>query len=146
MTKLSQINGGTSTTPVLADQVVGVHSGTTDSLFSISGIAATIAAAGLSINTQTGTSYTLVLTDANGIVEMNNAAANTCTVPPNSSVAFPVGTEIDVVQIGAGATTIAAGAGVTILSGLSGGSLVVPGQYSGVTLYQRVANTWVLQG
>ena len=44
---------------------------------------------------QTGTAYTLVLADAFKLVAMNNAAANTLTVPPNSSVAFPIGTRID---------------------------------------------------
>ena len=65
-------------------------------------------------NAQTGTTYTLVLTDASRTVTMNNAAANTMTIPPNSSVAFPTGTRLLVKQVGAGSTTIAAGAGVTI--------------------------------
>ena len=62
----------------------------------------------------TGTAETLVIAHASGYVTMDNAAANTLTVPPNSSVAFSVGTRLMVQQIGAGATTIAAGAGVTI--------------------------------
>ena len=66
-------------------------------------------------NEKTG-SYTLALGDAQGVVEMNVASANTLTVPPNSSVAYPVGTSILVVQTGAGQTTIAAGAGVTVNS------------------------------
>ena len=47
---------------------------------------------------------------------MDNAAANTLTVPPNSSVAFPVGTSIPIRQAGAGQTTIVAGSGVAITS------------------------------
>ena len=96
------------------------------------------------INTQVGTTYTLALTDRDRIVEMNNAAANTLTVPPNSSVAFPTGTRIDVVQYGAGQTTIAAGAGVTIRS--KGGNLKLTGQYSGVTLYKRGTDEWGVIG
>lgn len=65
-------------------------------------------------NYQTGTSYTLVLTDAGKSIDMNNSSANTLTVPPNSSVAFPVNTMIYVNQRGTGQTTIAAGSGVTI--------------------------------
>lgn len=68
------------------------------------------------VNTQTGTSYTFVAADAANIVTLNNAAAITVTVPPNSSVAFPIGTQIDVVQLGAGKVTLAQGAGVTINS------------------------------
>jgi hypothetical protein len=55
-----------------------------------------------------------VLGDIRKTVRSTNAAANTVTVPPNSSVAFPIGTKIMITQGGAGSTTIAAGAGVTI--------------------------------
>lgn len=69
-----------------------------------------------SINAQTGTTYTFVAGDAANTVTLNNAAAITATVPPNSVVAFPIGTQIDVVQLGAGKVTLAQGAGVTINS------------------------------
>lgn len=99
-------------------------------------------------NVQTGSAYTLVLTDRGKLVAMNNAGANTLTVPPNASVAFPSGpsdpTRIDLVQYGAGQTTIAAGVGVTIRS--SGGKLKLNLQYSGATLIQIAANEWVLIG
>ena len=98
----------------------------------------------LPTNGQTGTSYTLALTDVAYIVEMNNASANTLTVPPNSSVAFPTGTQIIVLQTGAGQTTIAAGSGVTINS--SGSKLKLTGQWSAATLIKRATNTWVLVG
>lgn len=96
------------------------------------------------INSQTGTTYTLVLADAGKTVDLNNASAITLTVPPNSSVAYPVGTRIDLVQSGAGQVTIAAGSGVTINS--KGAALKITGQWSGATLIQRSANTWVLVG
>jgi len=97
------------------------------------------------VNTQTGTSYTLVLGDANDIVEMNNASANTLTIPPNSSVAFPVGTIISVTQLGAGATTVSADTGVT-LNGVSTGSADLSAQYSGVSIYKRDTDAWIIQG
>lgn len=93
---------------------------------------------------QTGTTYTLVLTDAGKMVTMSNASANTLTVPPNSDVAFPTNTRIDVLQYGAGQTTIAAGSGVTIYS--SGSKLKLTGQYSGATLWKKATDTWVLIG
>jgi hypothetical protein len=96
------------------------------------------------INSQTGTTYTLVLADAGKTIDLNNASAITLTVPPNSSVAYPVGTRIDLVQSGAGQVTVAAGAGVTINS--KGAALKLTGQWSGATLIQRSANTWVLVG
>lgn len=102
------------------------------------------AVAPVAANTQTGTTYTLVLADAGKVVEMNNASSNTLTVPPNSSVAFPVGTIIEVFQYGAGATTIAPGAGVTILS--RGSDFTLAGQYSSASLRKRAGDEWVLAG
>lgn len=95
-------------------------------------------------NAQTGTTYTLVLTDAGKMVTMSNASSNTLTVPPNADVAFPTNTRIDLIQYGAGQTTIAAGAGVTIYS--SGSKLKLTGQYSGASLWKKATNTWVLVG
>ncbi|MFO1141181.1 MAG: hypothetical protein U1E59_02130 [Amaricoccus sp.] len=66
------------------------------------------------INPQSATSYTLALGDASKLVECSNAAAITVTVPPQSSVAFPISTVVHVAQAGAGQVTIAPGAGVTI--------------------------------
>ncbi len=93
-------------------------------------------------NVQTA-SYTLALADAGAAVEMNNASALTLTVPPFSSVAFAVGTIIEVFQRGAGQVTIAPGAGVTIRSA-SGNNLRT--QYSVATLRLSATNEWVLAG
>jgi hypothetical protein len=99
-------------------------------------------------NGQTGTTYTLVLGDVGKYVEMNNASANTLTVPPNSSVAFPTGTQVTVVQTGAGTTTIAPGSGVTInyYSPTSAGTRTLKAQWAAGTLIKRATDTWVLIG
>jgi len=94
------------------------------------------------LNTQT-TSYTAVLTDAGKVVEINNASANTFTIPPNSSVAFPIGTYINIAQYGAGATTITPGVGVTIRNRAG---LKLGGQYGIATLYKRSTDEWVAAG
>lgn len=94
-------------------------------------------------NVQTG-SYALVLTDANKAIVMNVGTANTLTVPPNSSVAFPVGTVIEVLQLGAGQTTITPGVGVTLLAYSS--RLKLTGQYSTAGLRKRSTNEWVVAG
>jgi hypothetical protein len=96
------------------------------------------------INAQTGTTYTFVLTDAGKICEFANSSAVTVTIPPNSSVAFPVGTQIEVVQSGAGKVTLAQGSGVTIKSVGSQKSLAA--QEAGATLYQRSTDVWWLGG
>jgi len=95
-------------------------------------------------NPQTGTSYTLALSDAAKLVTLTNAAAITLTVPPNSSVAFPVGTQILLYQGGAGAVTITAGAGVTVNS--QGGKLITNGQYSVAGITQLAGDEWVAYG
>lgn len=96
------------------------------------------------LNTQTGTSYTLVLTDETKTVERTNASANTVTVPPNSSVAFPVGAVVYLRQGGTGSTTVVAGAGVTIRS--RGAALALGGQYAGAVLTKRATDEWWLDG
>lgn len=97
----------------------------------------------ITTNRQTA-SYTLVLADASKLVEMNVATANNLTVPLNSTVAFPVGTQILLSQYGAGQTTVVATGGVTINS--SGGKLKLNVQYSGATLIKIATNEWYLFG
>lgn len=94
-------------------------------------------------STQQAGSYTAALTDGNTVVEMTSASANNFTVPPNASVAFPVGTWLQVLQYGAGQTTIVAGGGVTLRTP---SSLTTRAQYSTVVLRQRAANEWVVMG
>jgi hypothetical protein len=94
------------------------------------------------VNNQTA-NYTLVLGDAGFLVRMNVGAANNCTIPPNSSVAFPVDTVVSIRQIGAGITTIVAGAGVTINSPAT---LAIARQNGTVQLVQVATDTWDLMG
>jgi hypothetical protein len=105
--------------------------------------AADTALALVTANRQTA-SYTLVAGDAGKVVEMNNASANNLTVPPNSAVAFAVGTTIEVLQYGAGQTTLVAGSGVTIRS--PGGKLKIGAQYGGASLRKIATDEWALEG
>jgi len=100
------------------------------------------AAAVRTVNVQTD-DYTLVLADAAKAVEMDKATANDLTIPPNSSVAFPVGTLIPICQVGAGQTTVVAGSGVTIDSPET---LLLAGQWSTVWARKRATDSWVLSG
>lgn len=97
----------------------------------------------ISINTQTS-SYILALSDAGKVIEMNSASANNLTIPLNSTIAFPIGTTVDIIQYGSGQTTLVAESGVTLRS--KGGNLKLTGQYSGATLYKRDTNEWVVIG
>jgi|GEM_PF-3006940 len=98
----------------------------------------------LDINTQTSATYTLVLADAHRLVIRSNSSANTVTVPTNTSVAFPVGTQITVVQTGTGTTSIAAAEGVTINSADDATALRV--RYSACSLVKIDTNIWLLIG
>ena len=89
-------------------------------------------------------SYTLVLTDANKVIPISNASANTITVPPNSSVAFPTGSLISFIQTGSGQTTLTAGSGVTINS--EGGKLKIKAQYALAGIIKVDTDTWVAFG
>ena len=97
------------------------------------------------INAQTGTTYTFVIADANKLVTMDNASANAATIPPNSSVAYPIGTLIAVRQKGAGATTVTGGAGVT-LNAVSTGAGLLTAKFASVVLAQEAADTWSISG
>ena len=98
----------------------------------------------LLINAQTGTTYTFVLTDGGKLVTASNGSAQTYTVPPNSSVAFPTGTTITIIGIGAGKVTLAQGSGVTINS--KDAEKAIDGQHASVTIIKTATDTWQLIG
>jgi hypothetical protein len=97
----------------------------------------------LTLNAQTGTTYTLVLADAHKLVTLSNASAISLTVPTNASVAFQIGDQVNLLQLGAGQVTVG-GAGVTLRS--QGSRLKLNGQYSTATLVKIASDEWVLLG
>jgi hypothetical protein len=96
----------------------------------------------ITLNAQTGTTYTLVLTDNGRLVTLNNAAAITLTVPLNATVAFATGAIINLQQIGAGQVTVAGAAGVT----LNGTGTKTRAQWSAASLVKTATDTWTLIG
>jgi len=102
-----------------------------------------VATAMIAINAQTA-SYTAVLTDDGKLITMSNASANNFTVPPNSSVAFGIGTQLNIAQLGNGQTTIVAGSGVTLNS--AGTKLKLSAQYAVATCVKTDTNTWFVCG
>jgi hypothetical protein len=96
------------------------------------------------INTVTNTTYSLTLTDAGKVVQLNNSNPMTLTVPADSSVNFEVGQEIVLTQYGSGQVTVAAAVGVTIRS-LSG-NLKISGQYGEARLIKLASDEWLLSG
>lgn len=107
--------------------------------------AALTAAQLVAVNTVSA-AYTLVVGDQGRAVESTAASAITITVPPNAAVAFPVGTVIEVAQIGAGQVTLAAGAGVSISTAGTGGTAKTRAQWSIITLRKRGTDAWIAAG
>jgi len=99
----------------------------------------------LAFNAQTGTTYTLVVTDAaNKLVTTSNASPVTVTVPPS---VFAAGNTINVQSIGVGLTTFAAGAGVTITStGASAAAPILRARYSAATIICTASNVFTIVG
>lgn len=96
------------------------------------------------VASQTGVSYTAVLADAGTYIRFNNASTIMFTIPLNATVAFPIGTEIELEQAGAGAVTVGAAGGVSINS--RGGSQVTAGQYAVASLKKVGTDAWTLTG
>jgi len=103
-----------------------------------------LATAIIAINAQTGTTYTTVLTDDGKLITCSNASAISVTIPPNSSVAYGIGTQLNFAQLGAGQVTLVAGAGVTLNS--AGAKLKLGAQYAVATCVKTDTNTWFVVG
>lgn len=105
--------------------------------------------AGLTINAQTGTTYTAVKADGlNAIVTMDNAAANIFSIPTDATYNFPIGTTLLVYQKGAGITTIqAVTSGTTTVSSAGAVSAApVLARYKSAAAIKLAANSWIVVG
>jgi hypothetical protein len=98
----------------------------------------------LALNAQTGTTYTLVAADSGKLVTSSNASAVVITIPPS---VFAAGEQINVQSIGAGLTSFAQGAGVTITStGATATAPILRAQYSAATIICTASNTFTVIG
>lgn len=96
----------------------------------------------ITLNAQTGTTYTLALTDNGRLVTLDNASAITVTVPTNASVAFATGAIVNIQQVGAGQVTVAGAVGVTI----NATGTKTRAQWSAASLVKTGTDTWTLIG
>jgi hypothetical protein len=104
----------------------------------------------LTIDAKTGTTYTFVLQDANNeLITASNASAQTYSIPTNASVAFPIGSQINIISIGAGIVTInAVTSGTTTVLSNAGtpASPKLRTQYSSASLVKVGTDTWYVIG
>jgi hypothetical protein len=103
----------------------------------------------LSINAQTGTTYTFVLTDNGKLVTASNASAQTYSIPTNASVAYPVGTQINLIQIGAGQVTVQAvtsGTTTVLSNATTAAAPKTRNQYAALTAIKVATDTWYVVG
>ncbi len=104
---------------------------------------------GVAINAQTGGTYTAVLADGlNKIVTMDNAAANDFKIPTDASVAFPIGTVLNIFVKGAGTTTVSAVTPGTTTISSAGGTATAPtiGTKKSASCIKIATNSWIVVG
>ena len=104
----------------------------------------------LTIDAKTGTTYTFILGDANNeLITASNASAQTYSIPTNASVAFPIGCQINIIQIGAGQVTINAvtsGTTTVLSTGATAAAPKLRAQYSVATLLKAGTDLWYVTG
>lgn len=143
-TELGYATGGGALTEATASATYLRQDSASATYLSISDALDTYTPLIITASATTSTTYTFSLNDANKLIEFNNASAITAVIPANSSVAFEVGTKIDLLQIGAGQVTASAEAGVT-LNGY-GDANKLSGQWAAASLVKRSTDTWVVIG
>jgi hypothetical protein len=104
----------------------------------------------LTLNAQTGTTYTFALTDQNNVlVTASNASAQTYSIPTNATAAFPIGATLNIIQIGAGQVTITASTPATTTIASTGATSASPKlrvQYASATLIKVNTDLWYVVG
>jgi hypothetical protein len=98
----------------------------------------------LTVTEYTASTTTLSLSDSGKLLKLNNGSANDLQIPLNGAVAFPIGTQILIMQYGAGQTTVTSSMGVTLRS--SGAKTKLAAQYAMGSLIKIDTNEWALAG
>jgi hypothetical protein len=103
----------------------------------------------LALNAQTGTTYTFALTDNGKLVTASNASAQTYSIPTNATTAFPIGTQINLIQIGAGQVTVSAatpGTTTVLSNATTAAAPKCRNQYAALTAIKVATDAWYVIG
>ena len=103
----------------------------------------------LGINAQTGTTYTVLATDAANLITANNSSAQTYSIPTNATTAFAIGTQISIIQIGTGQVTVSAatpGTTTVLSTGATAAAPKTRARYSAMTLVKAATDLWYVMG
>ena len=98
----------------------------------------------VAVAAQTGTAYTIGTADVGKLVTLSNAAAQTITIPANSSVAFAIGDQVNFLNLSTGTATFVAGGTAVIRS--AGAKLKLADQYAVCTCLKIDTDAWVMVG
>jgi hypothetical protein len=130
--------------PTTSDTLAGIAATQTLTNKTLTAPVINTAKINLSLNAQTGTTYTLVAADSGKLVTSSNASAVVITIPPS---VFAAGEQINVQSIGVGLTSFAQGAGVTITStGATATAPILRARYSACTIICTASNTFTVIG
>jgi hypothetical protein len=101
------------------------------------------------VGTANTSDYTAVIADAYQVLEiMNKETAIAYKIPTNASVAFPIGTALTILNIGAGLCTISAvtSGTTTILSSATVPAAPTLAQYKTAVAIKTGTDTWYVVG
>ena len=104
----------------------------------------TLASSVITVNAQTGTAYTPGTAQVGQLTTLNNAAAQTITIPANATTAFAIGDQLNFMLLGTGTATFAAGGTAVIRS--AGTKLKLSTQYAVCTVLKWDTDAWVMVG
>jgi hypothetical protein len=103
----------------------------------------------LALNAQTSTTYTFALADNGKLITASTSATQTYSIPTNATAAFPIGTQINIIQIGSGQVTISAASSGTTTVASAGATSTAPKlrvQFSSATLLKANTDLWYVVG